>query len=233
MAVIHARLRLPRQIPRPLRIRRGFCHLKAPKATPGDAMLMHNGKMTPLFDSFFLGGFECSCHRRRDGIRLDLLRSTRHAEFVHQDYLAMRRHGIRSVRDGIRWHLAEPTPGRYDWSGFLPMLEAAKQAEVQPLWDVCHYGWPEDLDIWSTTFVTRFARFAAAVAAVVRDHYPHTPYYCPINEISFWAWAGGDTGDIGPCEQGRGMELKCQLVRASIAAIQAIRDVDPARDLSL
>jgi hypothetical protein len=31
-----------------------------------------------LFQSWFIGGFECSTHRRRDGRRLDLLASTCH-----------------------------------------------------------------------------------------------------------------------------------------------------------
>lgn len=183
--------------------------------------------MTPLFDSFFLGGFECSSHRRSDGKRLDLLCGTRHDVFAAQDYQAMVGHGIRTVRDGVRWHLAEPSPGVYDWSHFLPLLHAANKAVVQPIWDVCHYGWPDDIDIWSTAFVSRFARFAAELAGLVRDDWPQTPYYCPVNEISFWAWAGGDTGDIAPYQRGRGMELKRQLVRATVAAIEAIRDVDP------
>ena len=182
---------------------------------------------TPLFDGFFIGGFECSTHRRRDGRRLDLLRSTGHAEFAARDYQTMVQHGIRTVRDGVRWHLAEPSPGVYDWSDFLPQLRAARDAGVTPIWDVCHYGWPDDIDIWSQEFVTRFARFSAALATLLRDEWPGVPYYCPVNEISFWAWAGGDMGDIGPGAEGRGMELKCQLVRATVAATEAIRGVDP------
>ena len=182
---------------------------------------------TPLFDSYFLGGFECSSHRRQDGVRLDLLRGTRHDMFALQDYQAVARYGIRAVRDGIRWHLIEPSPHSYDWSSFLPMLRAARTAGVQPIWDLCHYGWPDDIDIWSSAFVARFARMCAALATVVRDEVPDVPYYCPMNEISFWAWAGADTGDIAPCERHRGMELKRQLVRATVAAIEAIRDVDP------
>lgn len=195
--------------------------------TPGIASYNSaDGASAPLFDSYFLGGFECSSHRRKDGQRLDLLRGTQHDVYAIQDYQSLVEHGIRTVRDGIRWHLAEPSPGVYDWSGFLPMLRAARQAGVQPIWDVCHYGWPDDIDIWSPAFVTRFARFAAAVASLVRDESPGVPYYCPVNEISFWAWAGGDTGDIGPCERRRGMELKRQLVRATVAATEAIRAVD-------
>jgi len=183
--------------------------------------------MTQLFDSYFMGGFECSSHRRKDGRRLDLLLSTKHDIYAAQDYRSLIDHGIRTVRDGVRWHRIEASPGTYDWSSFLPQLHAARETGVQPIWDVCHYGWPDDIDIWSPAFVTRFANFAGALAALIRDEWPDIPYYCPMNEISFWAWAGGDTGSIAPYQRWRGMELKRQLVRATIATIEAIREVDP------
>lgn len=180
-----------------------------------------------LFDSFFLGGFECSTHRRDDGRRLDLVDSTGHARWAGQDYAALRRHGMRSARDGLRWHLIESTAGHYDWSSFLPQLRAAKQAGVQVIWDLCHYGWPDDIDIWRPEFVERFARFAAAAARVIREESDRVPFYSPLNEMSFWAWAGGEVAYFSPLGRGRGDELKQQLVRASIAAIEAIRSVDP------
>jgi beta-glucosidase/6-phospho-beta-glucosidase/beta-galactosidase len=180
-----------------------------------------------LFDGFFLGGFECSTHRRHDGRRLDLIAATGHDRHVAEDYARMTANGIRTVRDGLRWHLIETVPGHYDWSSFLPMLRAAKAAGVQVIWDLCHYGWPDDIDVWRPAFVERFARFAAAAAAVVREEGVDTPFYCPVNEISYWAWAGGDMARFNPMGRGRGDELKHQLVRASIAAIDAIRATDP------
>lgn len=179
------------------------------------------------FNSFFLGGFECSTHRRADGRRLDLLAGTGHDRWAEQDYRALQPHGIRTVRDGLRWHLIERCPGEYDWSSFLPQLRAARVTGTQVIWDLCHYGWPDDLDIWRPRFVERFARFAAAAARLVREESDDTAFYSPINEISYWAWAGGDHARINPVAQGRGAELKHQLVRASIAAIEAIREVDP------
>jgi beta-glucosidase/6-phospho-beta-glucosidase/beta-galactosidase len=107
------------------------------------------------------------------------------------------------------------------------MLRAARDNGTEVIWDLCHYGWPDDIDIWSSTFVDRFARYAAAVAEVVRDESDESPTYCPINEMSFWAWAGGEVGRFNPSSHGRGADLKRQLVRASIAAIDAIRTVDP------
>jgi hypothetical protein len=130
------------------------------------------------------------------------------------------------VRDGLRWHLIESSPGRYDWSSFLPMLRAAQGAGVQVIWDLCHYGWPDDIDIWSPEFVDRFARFAGAAARIVRDETDAVPFYCPVNEISFWAWAAGDAGKFLPATHGRAGELKRQLVRAAISGIEAVWAVD-------
>jgi beta-glucosidase/6-phospho-beta-glucosidase/beta-galactosidase len=182
----------------------------------------------PLFQSFLLAGFECSSHRRADGRRLDLLSATGHDRWAASDYRHISELGLRTARDGLRWHLVERIPGHYDWSSFLPMLDAAEEAGVQVIWDLCHYGWPDDIDFWSPAFVERFARFAAAAAGVVRDRSRRPAWYCPINEISFWAWAGGDQGRINPCAFGRGAEVKRQLVRAWIAAVDAIREVDPS-----
>lgn len=180
-----------------------------------------------LFASFFQGGFECSAQRRRDGRRLDLLAATQHDRLAEADYTTLARQGIRTVRDGIRWHLIETESGRYDWSSVLPMLRAARTTRTQVIWDLCHYGWPDTIDIWRPEFVERFARFAAAAARLLRDEGEEVPLFTPLNEISFWAWAGGSVAYFNPMARGRGDELKHQLVRASIAAIEAIRDVLP------
>ena len=180
-----------------------------------------------LLDSFFMGGFECSTQRRADGRRLDLLEATGHFRHAASDYEAVRRNGMRTVRDGVRWHLIESSAGRYDLSTFLPMLRAARVARMQPIWDLCHYGIPDHLDIWKPEFVDSFAAFARCIARVVRDCGDEVPFYCAVNEISYWSWAGSDRGLMYPLGAGRGLELKHQLVRASIAAIEAVRDVDP------
>jgi beta-glucosidase/6-phospho-beta-glucosidase/beta-galactosidase len=183
--------------------------------------------------SFFLAGFECSAHTRADGIRLDLLNSTDHARLARQDYEQVRSYGMKSARDGVRWHLVEQQPNVYDWSSWLPMLQASQQSGMQVIWDLCHYSWPDHLDIWSAAFVDHFARYARAAAQLIRDETGMTPLLCPINEISFWAWAGGDVAYISPLRKRRGDRLKRQLVRATIAAIDAIRSVDPAARILL
>lgn len=178
------------------------------------------------FSSFIQGGFECSTHRRRDGQRLDLLAATGHDQYAAADYAQLAAHGLRTVRDGLRWHRIEQHEGHYDWSSFLPMLRAARDGRAQVVWDMMHYGWPDHLDIWSPGFADRFTRFAAAAAKIVRDETDAIPFYCPVNEISFHAWGGGDAACLDPYTRGRGFELKVQLARAAIAAMHEILAVD-------
>ena len=185
-----------------------------------------------LFRSALMAGFEGSSQRRADGRQLDLIAATRHDEQALGDYRLVAECGLATVRDALRWHLIETRPGRYDWSSWLPMLRAAREAGVQVIWDLCHYGVPHGLDIWSDEFLERFAAFCAAAARLARaEGGDEAPFYCPINEISFWAWAGGDHARMYPCAVGRGGELKRQLARAAIAGIDAVRSVAPGARL--
>ena len=180
-----------------------------------------------LFQSYFMGGFEGSSHRRHDGYQLDLLAMTRHDELVALDYRMVSACGITTVRDALRWHLIEQSPGVYSWSSVMPMLQAARQVGVQVIWDLCHYGLPHDIDIWTPAFVDRYAAFAGAAARVIAAESDAVPFYCPMNEISYWAWAGGDHGLMYPYGKACGAALKRQLIRAATAAIDAVREVDP------
>lgn len=181
---------------------------------------------SPLFHSFFLGGFECSTHRLRNGKRLDLLAATRHDVFARQDYERLQAQGIRSVRDGLRWHLIERHAGLYDFSSAIPMLRAARDTHMHVIWDLWHYGWPDDLDIFSGAFVDRFAAFCAEAVKHISQY--GEPWVAAINEISFFSWAGGESGIFNPFSVRRGTEMKRQLVRASVAAVHAMRTVNPA-----
>ena len=78
-----------------------------------------------LFDSFFMGGFECSTHRLRTGKRLDEIAATRHDRFAREDYLRLQGQGMRVAREGLRWHLIERQPGTYDFASALPLVRAA------------------------------------------------------------------------------------------------------------
>ena len=197
---------------------------RGPRAVPATDGGLEPG---PIGPTPFLGGFECSSHRRFDGRRLDLIAATEHDTWAAADYAALLAHDLSGARDGLRWHRIEAGPGRYDWSSARPMLRAARACGLRVIWDLCHYGWPDDIDIWSDAFVARFAEFAAQAARVVAAETDGPPAFCTVNEMSYWAWAGGEVGRIGPLAHGRGTALKRQLVRASIAATRAIRAVVP------
>ena len=180
-----------------------------------------------LFKSFFMGGFECSSHRNSQGRRLDLIDATRHDEFAEADYARMIEIGMLTGRDGVRWHLIETEPFSYDFSSLAKQVAAAKATGIQIIWDLFHYGFPDDIDIFSAEFIERFARFCSATAVYLQEELGPDLIVCPVNEISFFAWIAGEKGVFYPSVKKRGDELKAILIRAALAATDAIRDACP------
>lgn len=175
------------------------------------------------FASFFQAGFECSSHRRRDGVRLDLIRATSHDRHVASDYRQCAELGLRTLRDGLRWHLIEKSPGQYDWSSWMPALEAAEREGLQIIWDLFHYGSPDCIDQAAPDFAERFRDFAMAALELHGTVCARPPVVCPLNEINFLAWAvnEGYFPKVGPDNPGW---FKRQLVRAGITASRAIKE---------
>ncbi len=184
-----------------------------------------------LFSSFWMAGFESACHINSLGQRLDMIAAVQHDSEADHDYGLIRQMGMRSARDGVRWHLID-RGGRYDFASLLPLADAAQQHGVQVVWNILHYGWPEDLDIFSPQFVDRFGKFAGAMARFFADRSDQVPFYAPVNEISFFSWAAS-RDCMYPFAWGRDGELKRQLVRAAIAACEAVWAGRPARALRL
>lgn len=180
------------------------------------------------FKSFLMGGFECSTHRDHRGRRLDLIASTRHEDFAEADYARMTEHGMWTARDGVRWHLIEREPFRYDFSSLNAQIIAAKNTGIEIIWDYFHYGFPDDLDIFSPDFAERFALFSAALTRHLNENLGAGIAACPVNEISFFSWIAGDKGLFHPCAVGRGDELKKALVHSAKCSAEKIREVDPA-----
>lgn len=181
----------------------------------------------PLFGSMLMAGFECAAQRRRDGRRLDLTVATGHDRRAAADYGLIRAHGMVGARDGLNWPRIEARAGRFDWSGVVPMLQAAQAAGITPVWDLLHFGLPDDVDPFTPAFIGRFARFAGAAARLIAAETDGAPAITPINEISFWAFGGGEVGGLNPFVRGQGAALKRQLVRAALAAIAEVRAVNP------
>lgn len=179
-----------------------------------------------LFRSFWIAGYESSTHINTHGERLDMIAGVEHDVRAAEDYGMLAEFNIKTARDAVRWHLIDRGAGCYDFSSFEPMLKASIDTGVQVIWDLCHYGWPDDVDLMSPEFVDRFSKFCTAVAQFVREHSDEVPFYSPMNEINFMVW-GISSGMLYPFTKGRDPEIKQQLVRAAIAACEAVWSVDP------
>jgi beta-glucosidase/6-phospho-beta-glucosidase/beta-galactosidase len=134
--------------------------------------------------------------------------------------------GIGVAREGIPWPLVDQGQGRYDFSCIDPFLAAQRRHQVLPIWDLCHYGYPDDLDPYSEEFVVRFADYAEAAANYVAERAHHRPLLItPVNEPTFWGYMGGEWGWCAPFGNSRDERLRftTQLARADIAACKAIR----------
>lgn len=175
----------------------------------------------PAVQTFWAAGFESSCHINSSGIRQDFMSATQHSHQLDGDYGRLAEFGIKTVREGIQWPKVEKC-GRPDFSSLVPFIEAARRHGIQIIWDICHFGWPDRLDIFSVEFINRFAEFAWTVGRFLKAHSTEDIAVVPINEISFLSWAAGEVGWFYPYAVNRGIELKRQLVRAAIKGVDAI-----------
>src|SRR5205085_7903570 len=165
-----------------------------------------------LFASFWQAGFESACHINAKRERIDMIRGVEHDKRASADYRMLSTVQMRTARDGVRWPLVD-RGSCYDFASFLPMLEASLRSGTQIIWTLCHYGYPDGLDLFSTEFVDRFARYSRAVAQLIREHTDTVPFFTPVNEISFFSWAAA-RDIIYPFAHGRDDDIKRQLVRA-------------------
>ncbi len=183
-----------------------------------------------IFPTFFLSGFECSTFLWQDKGRRDLTAETRHREHAREDYEILRRLGIAVAREGIPWPMVD-RGGRYDFSPVEPLIAAMNDARILPIWDLCHYGYPDDTDPFAPDFADRFARYCRAAAewVIPRVEARGPNCFTPINEITFFAFAGGEWGWVAPyrkSEEDR-QRLRHALCGAAVAGARAIREVDP------
>jgi hypothetical protein len=180
-----------------------------------------------MFRSFYLAGFECATGRNMHGEWIDQIAATGHDLHVDADYGLLAQAGIHAVREAIRWPLVD-RGGECDFECARPFAEAAVRHGFDVIWDLFHYGYPEDLDPFDrATFVLRFAAYCRAAARFVARYGDGPRYFTPVNEPSFFAWAGGEVGRFAPHARGRGFELKLALAHAAIEGISAIREELP------
>ncbi len=178
------------------------------------------------FSSFFMGGFEGASPKNKKGKRIDILGMTRHDNYCRKDYGLLISKGIFTVRESLQWSLIETHPGVYDFSRYEKMMQIGQEMHIQQIWSLNHFDYPDFLDPFSKEFIQSFADYAKASIQVLRKYQTGTIYLIPINEISFFSFIGGSIGHWAPFAKKKGEVLKKQLVRAAIAAMNAIWNVD-------
>lgn len=188
---------------------------------------VHWNKKNP-FKSFWMAGFECSDKLNAFGVRVDLLSATGHLNLLDHDYQNLAMFNMGTVREGVRWSQVESSPYRYDWSIPAQMIEAGKRNNIQQIWDLCHFGFPDDLTPLHPMFARRFAAFCSAFVKFYRSLQPTGELIVtPINEVSFLSWLGGDVRGTAPYCVGQGWEVKYRLMKAYIEGIVALKNADP------
>ncbi len=197
-------------------------------AIPVTHSTFRNPKSEIRFPSFLIGGFECADHINRSGVRVNLLSDTHHDTHVAEDYAALKAIGILTVREGIRWGFVERAPYDYDFEEVRNRIRAGLKAGVTQCWDMCHFGYPDDMMPTHPLFPARFAALCQAFVQVFRQEAgPGAPLIItPINEISFLAWHSGDVRGTVPFLTGSGWDIKYHLCKAAIAGVRAMRAVD-------
>ena len=177
-----------------------------------------------MFESFFFAGFEGATGWNRHDVWIDQVAATEHDRFADEDYRRLREVGLLAAREAVRWPLVDER-GRYDCASLVPFVRASVRHRIAVVWDLFHFGYPIDLDVFSASMPERFAEYCRAAARfIVRE--TDGPYaFTPINEPSYFAWAAGEAGLFAPHCRGRSVELKYQLARAAILGAEAILGV--------
>ena len=135
-----------------------------------------------LADGFVVAtGFECSAPVIAGGIRQDEIKKTGHWERFGDDFSLAASFGISFVRFGLPFHVICPSDdaSAFDWRWADNAMLALRDAGLEPILDMLHFGLPDDISaVGDPRLVRRYEVYAAAVA----ERYPWVRYYTPVNE---------------------------------------------------
>jgi beta-glucosidase len=144
----------------------------AQSATPTGQLELDHG--------FVVGtGIECSAPTIAGGHRQDELVMTGHWIRYAEDLALVAAFGIRYLRYGVPFHVVAREPNRFDWTWTDSAFGALRDAGLEPIADLLHFGVPDDIrGIGDPAMPARFLDFAAAFA----ERYPWVRWYTPVNE---------------------------------------------------
>ena len=176
-------------------------------------------------DFRWLTGFECSTFPQQG---MDQLELTQHDRFWASDLLRARDEaGVRTLRYGIRWHLVNPAPGRWDWSSLDGPMDLIRDLGLEPIVDLFHFGTPTWLErgILSPAFPVAQAELCRAFAR----RYPWVRWYTPTNEPYIMSQFGGEAAAWYPYGEGPAQFARAlrNVVRGLVMGWREIRAVQP------
>ncbi|MFM7617806.1 MAG: family 1 glycosylhydrolase [Actinomycetes bacterium] len=160
-------------------------------------------------------------HEGRDH-RVDEYARSGHLDRMETDLGDVAGLGVRVVRHGMPWRLAEPEPGTYDWSLWDRMLGVCDTLGLEPIVDLLHFGLPDHLPGFvDPAFVPAFWRYVDAFLA----RYPQVAWFTPVNEpgihalmsARFGLWNDRTTGDDAYAT------ALANVVEANLGAVARIR----------
>ena len=137
--------------------------------------------------------------------------------------------GIAVAREGIPWPLVE-RDGQYDFSALDPFIAAMNRHQILPIWDLCHYGYPDDADPFDAGFHRALRRLlpggsgirgapGARTALLHADQRDHV--------LRLHGRGMGLGGALTATRTRIGTRCASPCVRPTSRRVKAIREVDP------
>ena len=162
----------------------------------------------------------------KDGMRrpLDEFELTQHYERWEDDIRLAADLGITTIRYSLPWSRAEPLPGSYDLGWLDGPLALMAELEIEPVFDLIHYGTPAWMGdgIGDERFPDALAAYAAHAAEQLGERVTR---YTVHNEPQVSALLSGITGTWPPYASSTNewAALGTRIARAMVLASQTLR----------
>lgn len=160
--------------------------------------------------------------RQGERYRQDQFAESGHDKHMEDDLAAIADLGVRVVRYGTPWRLAEPEPGVYDWSIWDRAFAACATAGLEPIVEFLHFGLPDHYPGFvDRAWVDGFVKYVKAFL----DRYPSPRWFTPINEPGITARLSARFGiwnDMAATTESHAQAL-ANIVQANLEAVALIR----------
>ncbi|GHF54099.1 beta-glucosidase/6-phospho-beta-glucosidase/beta-galactosidase [Deinococcus metalli] len=158
---------------------------------------------------------------------------TAHRERWEDDLRLAAGVGVTHLRYGLPWPDLHPAPGTFDWTWADRVVALLRDLDLEPIWDLLHFGTPA----WLPGGL-RDPGYPAAVTAYARafcERYPDITRITPFNEPYIWSFFSGGNGTWPP--HGQGVQEFARSLWPVLTglreSIQAIRAANPRAEIWL